>query len=61
MSEGEGFEYLGNYYTWTSKARNEGIIDCTCEGCQRFMKSLVEEGQLKMDVIAVIDGKEKIE
>ncbi len=45
--EGEGFEYLGNYYVWTSKAKNEGIIDCTCEGCKRFVKSLVEEGQLK--------------
>ena len=42
-----GFNYLEKQYVWTKNAKFQGIIDCTCKECQKFIKKLVKNGQLK--------------
>lgn len=48
------FEYKGKKYHWTNE--DQGIIDCTCKGCQKFVKNYVKEGRLsEIDDVEVVD------
>ena len=39
------FKYLGKKYKWIKDY--QGIIDCPCNCCQSYVKSLIKNGRLK--------------
>ncbi len=46
----ESWFYLGKKYTWTKDAIFKGEIDCTCARCFKYVKGLVEDGQLMQEI-----------
>lgn len=61
---GKSWIYLGKKYTWLKDAKFQGFIDCTCKRCQKYMKILVKNKQLKKEIITdferMIDISEEI-
>ena len=40
------WDYMGKRYKWTSKARHQGYIECTCKDCQKCVRRLVKTKEL---------------